>query len=234
MKIKVAGFVFEIKNKFPYMEQFMTDYLTDDVPDETIDITMDELETLKAKYPASPLHYIEYLETYRVICDYIVAHDGALMHGAVIEYEGNAYMFTATSGTGKTTHIKLWKELYKDNVRILNGDKPLIRYINGSFVAYGTPWCGKEHYNVNASAPLKGIVLLTRGEENEVEQLDSKVFNKALFRQIYMPKSPMLIIKVAEFADKLFSGVPLYLLKCNMNIEAAQVASDAIANKKNR
>ena len=177
------------------------------------------------------MHYVEFLEIYRMICDFVVANGGMLMHGAVIKYDSAAYMFTAPSGTGKTTHIRQWKELYGDKVQIINGDKPLIRYLDGEFIAYGTPWCGKEHYNVNTKAPLKGIVLLSRGEENSIEAINPEKLNKFLLKQVYMPKSREGILNTLDFADKLFTTVPLYSLKCNISTDAARVACESITKK---
>ena len=229
MRIKVADHVFEINNLYHYCEKFMTDYLTNEPIDYTVTITPELLEKRKEKLaPEYPIHYVEYLEIYRHICNYMIAHGGILMHGAVIELDGNAYMFTAPSGTGKTTHINQWKKLFGDKVRIINGDKPLIRNINGEFIAYGTPWCGKEHYNVNASAPLRAIVLLSRSEENSIEPISSNEFNKFLIRQVYLPKNSEGILSSLDFADKLFTQVPLYHLKCNISTDAALVAYEAI------
>lgn len=233
MRIKVADFVFEIHNKYPYSEKFVGDYLTDEAPDCVIELTDEDIRLSREKSLNNPPdHYLEFLEIYRKISDYITSKDGILMHGAVISFDDNAYMFTAPSGTGKTTHIRQWRKLYGKRVDIVNGDKPIIRHINGEFYAYGTPWCGKEHLNRNIRLPLKGIVLLSRGEKNEIERLPSDSFNRFLFRQIYVPKSPRLVEKVLEFADKFFTTVPLYSLKCNISTEAARVACEAITERK--
>ena len=113
MRIKVADFVFEINNIYRYSEKFVAAYLTDEDVDCFINISPEVLEKRKAKLKSDyPIHYVEFLEIYRAICDYVVAHGGMLMHGAVIEYNSKAYMFTAPSGTGKTTHIRQWKKLY--------------------------------------------------------------------------------------------------------------------------
>lgn len=230
MRIKVADFVFEINNLYSYCEKFVTDYLTDEEPDHYISLNEAFLLKRQEHSPEYPLHYIEFLEIYREICNFIVERDGILMHGAVIEFDSNAYMFTAPSGTGKTTHIKLWKKLYGTRVRIINGDKPIIRLINGEYFAYGTPWCGKEHFNRNAKAPLKGIVLLSRAPENSVESVSGSEFNPFLIKQVYMPKNPSRIMKTLEFVDGMFSKVPLYSLKCNISLDAAKVACEAITN----
>lgn len=229
MRIKVADFVFEINNLYRYSEKFVQNYITKEEADCFINISPEILEKRKAKLKGDyPIHYVEFLEIYRAICDYVVSHGGMLMHGAVIEYNSKAYMFTAPSGTGKTTHIRQWKKLYGDKVQIINGDKPLIRYIDGKFYVYGTPWCGKEHYNRNTKAPLEGIVLLSRGEENSIEKISPEVFNAFLLKQIYMPKNHEGIVLALDFADRLFSSVPLYSLKCNISTDAARVACECI------
>ncbi len=232
MRIKVADFVFEVNNRYSYYEKFLRPYITEEEPNCHIAIANEVLEKRKAKLSSDyPMHYIEFLEIYRVICDYVVANGGMLMHGAVIEYNSNAYMFTAPSGTGKTTHIRLWKKLYGDKVHVINGDKPLMRFIDGECIVYGTPWCGKEHYNRNVKAPLRGIVLLSRGEENSIERISPDKFNAFLLKQVYMPKSREGMLKSLDFADKLFSTVPLYSLKCNISTDAARVACEMITKE---
>lgn len=228
MKIKVADFVFEIDNKFDSWEKFVRDYVTDENPDFHINLDLEYLNAKRLGMPEHNLAYIEYLEVYRAICDIVVAHGGIMMHGAVIEFGNGAYMFTAPSGTGKTTHISMWKKLYGDRVRILNGDKPIIRFVNGEYIVYGTPWCGKEHFNVNAKAPLKGIFLLSRAPENSVSVVSNNTFNAFLVKQVYLPKAASGKLKTLDFIDSMFSSVPLYSLKCNISLDAAKVASDVI------
>ena len=80
--------------------------------------------------------------------------------------DGAAYLFTAPSGTGKSTHTRLWREVFGDRVWMINDDKPMLRISENLVTAYGTPWNGKHHISRNASAPLKAIVQLNRGKEN--------------------------------------------------------------------
>ncbi|MBQ7876225.1 MAG: hypothetical protein IJ316_02945 [Clostridia bacterium] len=231
MRIKVADFVFEIDNKFEYWEKFTTEYITDEEPDFHINLDVEYLKSRQLSAPEQHLPYTEYLEVYREICNYIIQRDGILMHGAVIEFDGNAYMFTAPSGTGKTTHIKQWKKLYGDRVSIINGDKPIIRNINGEFIVYGTPWCGKEHFNRNTKAPLKGIVLLSRAPENSISVVNSDEFNTFLIKQVYMPASVPGRLKTLDFINTMFSTIPLYSLKCNISTDAALIACEKITKR---
>ena len=235
MIIKVADTVFEIKNKYAHWEKFVTEYLTNEEPEFCIDF--DEAFLMGAnqnsRNESTPLWYTEYLEAYRKICGYILENkNGILMHGAVIGFEGCAYMFTAPSGTGKTTHIRQWQKAYGDKVVVINGDKPLIRLVDGEFIAYGTPWCGKEHLNQNISAPLKGIVMVARGEENSIEKVSPDTFNTFLIKQLYLPKNVQGISRALDFADKLFTQVPIYTLHCNISPKAAIVACEEIHIKK--
>ena len=88
--------------------------------------------------------YLETLALLRKVAEVLPEKDGFLMHGAVIQWKDKAYMFTAPSGTGKTTHIRLWRKYLGQGVSIINGDKPFIRIVDDCVRIYGTPWAGKE------------------------------------------------------------------------------------------
>lgn len=111
--------------------------------------------------------YIETLVLLRNISEQLPRFDCFLMHGAVVSEDEDGYMFTATSGTGKSTHISLWKK-YFDNVEIVNGDKPFLRVGEEGVTAYGTPWAGKEGWQKNVSVPLSAVCLLKRGLTNKI------------------------------------------------------------------
>lgn len=96
-----------------------------------------------------------------------------LYYRACILYKDNAYLFIAPSGTGKTTHINLWKKHINDLV-IINGDKPIIRLINNEPIIYGTPWMGKERYGCNSKAKLKAVVILHQGQVDKIDKVDKK------------------------------------------------------------
>ena len=112
--------------------------------------------------------YLETLVVLRAIAEHGPALGRILFHGATIEYGGRAYIFTAPSGTGKSTHIRMWRTVFGDDVDIINGDKPLLRVDgrSGEVRAYGTPWAGKERWQRNVSAPLAGICVVTRAVDD--------------------------------------------------------------------
>ena len=146
------------------------------------------------------------------------------MHAACIEMDGEVYVFCAKSGTGKTTHLNLWQQAYGEKVHIINGDKPIIRKINNEFIVYGTPWCGKEGYNINTSAPLKAICFIERGAENVIKRIQPSDVMKKLAHQIIMPVNPAEMAVYLDMMDILVNHTPFYILSCNMNIEAAYIS----------
>lgn len=140
--------------------------------------------------------------------------DGIFLHGAVIVYHGKALLFTAPSGTGKSTHAQLWKQKLGQQVQILNGDKPLLRLQNGQFTVYGSPWRGKEQLGCNASAPLERIYILRRDSENKVTGIDPIHALAELLSATVYPTDEAGTDKLLLFLEKLTDRVPVRLLSC--------------------
>lgn len=175
-----------------------------------------------------PIHdyrdsYLETLAVYRQIATGMLAFDTYLMHGAVVGVDDKAFLFTAHSGVGKTTHIKLWLANIP-GAYIINGDKPLLRCRDGRFEVCGTPWAGKEGMQRNTIVPLQAVCLLERGEENSIERISFMECYPTLLQQSYRPSDPKAMQKTLELVSTLGKNVPLYCLKCNMEAEAAEVA----------
>ena len=151
------------------------------------------------------------------------------MHAAVIEADGLAYAFTARSGTGKSTHIGLWKKYLGNKVQVVNGDKPIIRLLDGVFYAYGTPWCGKEGWNRNVRSPMNGLCFLERAEKNSIDKIPLADAATLIMKQILIPKEAMSAIKTFELVDKMICEVNCWRLGCNISIEAAEIAYKAMS-----
>lgn len=182
----------------------------------------DELEGAAVREHADP--YLETLAVYRKLAQLLVQDDILLMHGAVVAVDGQAYLFTAKSGTGKTTHTRLWMQQFGDRAVMVNGDKPLLHVTNTGVTVYGTPWDGKEHLSRNIACPLKAVCILTRSETNHIERISPKEALTMLCQQSYRPAQPAALRKTLALVDLLSSSVPLYKLGCNMEPEAALVA----------
>ncbi|MBO4471084.1 MAG: hypothetical protein J5841_04965, partial [Clostridia bacterium] len=111
---------------------------------------------------------LEILAVYRQIAEQMPFRDTFLFHGSAIAVDGAAYLFTARSGTGKSTHTRLWREMLGDRAVMVNDDKPLIHLTEDGAVVYGTPWNGKHRLGTNAVVPLKAVCILGRGERNSI------------------------------------------------------------------
>ena len=95
-----------------------------------------------------------------------------MLHASAVEYGGKAYLFSGPCGVGKSTHKNLWLQTFGEQARVLNDDKPALRFVDGRWYAYGTPWCGKDGINLNGRAPVAGICFLKQGKENRIQRLD--------------------------------------------------------------
>ena len=228
MKIRMAELNIEIQNRYPYLERMCRDYLADfEKADITVSISPEEIfsEQEGSAAASKPSEgYAEAICAYRAIALQLPRFSAFLLHAAVIEHEGRGYAFSAQSGTGKTTHISLWRRVFGDAVTVVNGDKPILRFIDGKLVAFGTPWCGKERLQTNKSVPLCALCFIERGKENTIAPIDSESAVKRLFSQIIMPHERESVLLFLELLDRMIESTPTYLLSCNMEPEAALIA----------
>lgn len=235
-KIKLADFIIEIQNKHSFLERQCANYIvTDGTPDFVVSCTDDEIKTEIDNYEEPCYANVGYCESiciYRNLCLQLPSRDAFLMHGAVVDVDGKSYAFTAESGTGKSTHIRLWKKLLGDRLVVVNGDKPILRFIDDKLYIYGTPWCGKEGWNTNMRSELKGLCFLERAENNTIRPLDKSDSAERIMRQIIMPRDPLGAMSTFALLDRMIMNVDTWLLGCNMEIEAAKVAYENMSGEK--
>lgn len=230
-KIRIAELTAELDNRYAYVKKQCHHYLASEDDDSDIVAHATKEQILREMSIESTLQdegYAESVCLYRSIAEQLYAFDAFLMHGAVIGFEGKAYAFLASSGTGKSTHIRLWREHLKDGVIPVNGDKPILRFQDGVFTAYGTPWAGKEGWQRNLGLPLEGICLLSRGEVNSIVKIKPDQAIASLMRQIYLPKSPEGAIATMALIDQMASQVPIYHMACNMTEDAVKTSFEGM------
>lgn len=239
---KIADRVFEIKERFGYIEKACADYAVEPcTPDCSFCVTDEDMVRqregmAKAGEPEAKEEYLEFLAAYRYVSEFLWKDDCFLLHAAVITFDSKAYAFTAKSGTGKTTHVRLWKKCFGDRVAMVNGDKPLVRRVSDGdgvkFIAYGTPWCGKERYQRNVSAPIEGICVVTRGEKNEIERIGAGDAVPVLYGQMLVLSDKKYMMAMLDMIDAMVTNIPVYRLHCNMEDEAAHVACRAMTGER--
>ncbi len=230
---KFGNIPVEIEYRGDYFEEKAKDYITDEEPlfslfatDEDLEYEQDHSEE-DIEY-SNP--YLEYIAIYRLFCEKAIDYGVVLFHSSVVEVDNECYLFAAKSGTGKSTHTRMWREVFGEDAVMINDDKPLIREIDGKFYAYGTPWDGKHALSVNKKSPIKAICYIERGEKNEIAKGDMVNTTYKLIAQIYRPRNEEGTIKVLDFADSMLKSIPMYEMKCTISHEAAQMAYDAMKN----
>ena len=234
MKLSLAGLNIEAKTRYEFSDKLTENYLSDtESTDFSVEVTdediKNEAEMSEVRYP---IGYLESIALYRKIAEKLPFYDAVVFHGAVIAYKGRAYAFTARSGVGKTTHIRLWLERFGDSVHILNGDKPILRVINGAVYAAGTPWRGKEGYGVPEMLPLEAVAFIDRAEEPSAFQITPKEALVRLASQMYVPNEPRAAALSLSVLNKIISGVKLFDVRANMKPESAEASFAALTGEK--
>ena len=176
-----------------------------------------------------PDAYIESLALYQNITELLLARDVMQFHCSALEMDGRAYLFTAPSGTGKSTHVRLWRQVFGARVTVINDDKPLVRLQkDGSWRVYGTPYGGKHNLQTNTSQTLCGIVMLERGAENKIERVTPQDAFVTLMAQTYHSiQTPERILHAMDLVGSL-ANLPVFRLQCNISQQAVQVAYEAL------
>ena len=174
------------------------------------------------------IEYLEELAVYRKIAERMPAYDTFLVHGSAVAVDGWGYLFTAKSGTGKSTHARLWQELLGDRLIYVNDDKPLVRIAPDEAVIYGTPYDGKHHRSSDVAVPLRAVCFLRRGQENSIRACSAGEAFPRLLQQTYTPGDQEALRRTVTLLQALTARVKLYELTCNMEPDAARVAFEGM------
>ncbi|MBQ7728658.1 MAG: hypothetical protein IJT60_08810 [Clostridia bacterium] len=231
--IKVAGMTIGIDATFPYIRTLCEPYL---IPEETVPLfTVDATESERACMTRSVTWKqispgeAESMVIMRKIALQLPCYDGFLFHASVVQCRNMAIAFSAPRGTGKTTHALLWVDTFKNEARIVNGDKPLIRVENKLVTAYGTPWSGKEGYNENFGVSLTAICFLEQGQQVSIRKIESEEYIRRLLPQTYFSTDQESLDKCGKLFARLCTLVPAYVLSATISQEAVRKAYDEIS-----
>lgn len=210
-------------------------YATDDAPDFLVRITQADIDREREQSAQEdaregrPMRtwnegYLEELAVYRHIAERMPAYSTLLFHGSAVAVDGKGYLFSAKSGTGKSTHAQLWQQLLGDRFTYVNDDKPLIRITAEAVTVYGTPYDGKHHRSANIAVPLTAVCFLQRGEKNAIREIGPREAFPCLLQQVYCPQDRAALGQTLSLLQSLMAQVRFYALACNMDPEAARVA----------
>lgn len=238
--IRIAGHVVAVTSKFPYARVNCANYRCDDQSEFAVEITPQDIafermtaeqereaEGLPEKLFADPA--LEWTALQRKIAEKLFEYDTLLFHGSVIAVDGEAYLFTAKSGTGKSTHTSLWREMLGERAVMVNDDKPFLKVLSDNILVCGSPWNGKHGLGNNIDVPLKAICILERGEDNHISRISANEAVLMLLQQSNRPQQPGLMFKYMDLVESIANKVAFYRMKCNMDIEAARISYEAMS-----
>ena len=234
--MKVAGATAEVHSLFDSTRDYCNAYLTEEAPEFTITVTPENLtfeqadllaeakaEGMKPRRFTDP--FLERAAIQRAFADFLLNRNTLLFHGSTVALEGYAYLFTARCGTGKSTHTRLWREVFP-GARMVNDDKPFLEITENGVIAHGSPWSGKHGLSENISVPLKGICILHRGPENKIRPISPEEAMEMLLAQGYCPAESQK--KFLELIQALSRQVSLWSMECTKDPEAAKVSHQAM------
>ena len=213
--MEIAGVPVGVDNLYYGTFRRCGEFLTDRPPAFTVSVSEEEMRRSAGESSA----YAEQQCVYREISLRLMAYGAFLMHAAVIEVDGQGLAFAAQSGGGKTTRVNLWQRALGERVRVVNGDKPILRFMDGGLYAFGTPWRGKENLGGNLRAPLKCVCFIERAERVPLCRLERDRILPRLFHQVLVPKDPERLDLFFPLMERLITSVPFYLLRGERDLE---------------
>lgn len=232
---KFADIPVGIKTRGKYFGKKCSDYLAgDETPMFEMYASDEDLEYERTHSEDDEEHfksYLEYVALYRKFCEKVLDYQVVLCHGSVVEVDDKAYLFTAPSGTGKSTHTRMWRQIFGDRAVMINDDKPLLRFKEDGVYVYGTPWDGKHHLSTNKCSKLAGICFLSQAKENSICKIDKEEALPMLINQIYRSRSSENLIKTLDYVDILIDKIPMYKMGCTISEEAAKMSYEVMSKE---
>lgn len=154
---------------------------------------------------------------------------GMMLHSSAVELDGKAYLFFGSCGAGKSTHTRIWQQLFGEAAQVFNDDKPALRRIDGKWYAYGTPWCGKDGINQNKKVPLAGICHLKQAQENKIRRIGATEATQKIIMQtprIFKGKEKLELM--LSNLDKLVREIPVFELENRPEPAAARLSYETM------
>lgn len=227
---EIVGLVTDLDCKYPRTIEQAKAYKTEasKEPDITIHLSDEYYKGFSENYPEIDEETREYICTGAEFYNALMSFGGFFLHSSAVMIDGKAYLFSAPSGTGKSTHTSLWLEKFGDRAKILNDDKPAIRIINDEIRVFGTPWSGKADSSVNTDVALAGICFLERDTTNHIEEISKAEGIAKVMNQTIRPSDRAQMSQLLDTLDIVISRTPIYKMGCNISLEAAEVAYEAM------
>lgn len=179
-----------------------------------------------SNWPGVSENQIIYMESGFQFAGYLLNFDGLRLHASAVAWNNRAYLFSAPCGTGKSTHTRLWQQLYGRDAQVINDDKPALRRLDDVWYAYGTPWCGKDGINQNKKVPLGAICFLVQAPHNRIRRLNQQEAAQRIISQtLHRFKRVETLDLMLSLVNKLVEEIPVFELENKPEEDAAILSS---------
>ena len=238
--IELAGIPAGIQARFRNTLRFCNDFLVDKAAVFSISISPEDIEYEQEMFARESIVenlpereilevYLERTAVQRKLAEQLFDRGVLVFHGSVVAVDGQGYLFTAKSGTGKSTHTRFWRETFGDRAVMVNDDKPFLRLTETGVLVYGSPWNGKHGLGNNICVPLKAICILERGEANQIRPITGQEAAMMLFQQSNRPLNPRKMPIYMDLIDQLSKKTAFYRMQCTLDPDAARVAYEEMS-----
>ncbi len=235
MLFKIADLTVAVDCSEKTLKEHIINYQVIEYGNPDIDLQRDSkvLRDLRENYSYLTADELEYTYTGYEFSNSLLDFNGFCLHASAISLDHNAILFSAPSGTGKSTHTGLWHNYFGNNrLIIINDDKPAIRYIEDYFYVYGTPWSGKCNLQADVKIPLKAIVFIKQSNRNDIRRLDNREAVCSIMQNSIKPQGNRdKMNALLDLHDAVVKRIPIYELSCNMSLEAVKLVYNTVFHK---
>ena len=238
-RMEIAGQVGEVRSLFDSTRDYCRKYLSEkepaflaevksaDLEFEQADLRREaEEEGMRVRTFTDP--FLERAAIQRKFAEFLFDKQVLMLHGSVVAVDGEGYLFTAKCGTGKSTHTRLWRQVFGERAVMVNDDKPFVRLEGEQVLVCGAPWSGKHGLEENITVPLKGICILERGTENRIRRIRPEEALPMLLHQSFCPEDPGKQETFRALTEELAARVPLWQMECTIDPKAPEIAWEAM------
>lgn len=237
--MKIAGHTAKVTSLFESTPQYFKAYISADTPEFSVAVSREDIAFEQADLLAEAHRdgfkprvftdpFLERAAIQRAFAEFLFDHDTLLLHGSALAVDGKGYLFTAHSGTGKSTHTRYWQQLLGQRMVMVNDDKPFVTLSEDGVILHGSPWSGKHGLDRNLSVPLRGICLLERGSENRIQRITPAEMLPMVQKQCYCPLEERKQEAFLVLTEKLTNMVPVWRMACTKDPAAAETAYHAM------
>lgn len=237
--IQIAGMCIGAACMFGSTKEYFRAYLTDAPPEAEItvsdaDLPMEqgvlneEADAQGLRRRVFPSPFLERSYLMRRTAQLLLRRDTLMLHGSTVAVDGHGYLFTADCGVGKSTHTRLWREVFGPNATMVNDDRAFLKKEGEQILACGSPWTGKHGIGSDIAVPLAGICILNRGTENRIEPICVEEAFPFLEKQVFLP-FPEDAAQVERVVMQLIPQISLWTMRCTKSPEAAVMAYNAMS-----